>query len=290
MELSRQQTGLFIYMQPATTSSQAMQNLQQFQSGMQTPEQELQKAQQSLGTTAAQQQVTGLRSAINNTTNLLNQVAPSVQGRTQNSLVTSAQATRQIGNEQAPIQGELQKDTSAYNDANQNYAQLEAQAENQANAGIQSQNSQLGYLQNIYNDLYSQEQQQQAQQLAQQQEAERVREFNASLGASTAGNSSLNSELASILGGGTSSNKLTPQMSQRSGGGFNFQDVNGQPISAAKYAQLTNQPLGSVLKSMGQAGDKYSQQLYNELNLILSTGGTIDNRIKQEYSPIFWGT
>lgn len=278
-------------MQPATTSSQAMQNLQQFQSGMQTPEQELQKAQQSLGTTAAQQQVTGLRSAINNTTNLLNQVAPSVQGRTQNSLVTSAQATRQIGNEQAPIQGELQKDTSAYNDANQNYAQLEAQAENQANAGIQSQNSQLGYLQNIYNDLYGQEQQQQAQQLAQQQEAEKVREFNASLGASMAGNSSLNSELASILGGGTSSNpNPTPQMSQRSGGGFNFQDVNGQPISAARYAQLTNQPLGTVLKTMGQAGDKYSQQLYNELGNILSTGGTIDNRIKQEYSPIFWGT
>lgn len=190
-------------MQPstATTSGQALQNLQGFQGTMQTPDQELSTENNALGVSQAQSQVQGLQGAINNTTNLLNQVAPSVEGRTQNSLVTSGQATKQISNEEAPIQATLSKDSQDYNTANSNYTNLETQAQNKANADEQAQTNQLSYLQNIYNDLYTQEQNTAAQQEAQAEEAEKVREFNASLGASSDSSDLTSQILASILGG-----------------------------------------------------------------------------------------
>lgn len=152
-------------------SQAALQQLQSYQSGAQSPEQLITNAQNQLGVGAAQQQVSGLRGAINNTTNLLQQVAPSVMGRTGNSLVTSAQADKIIGNEQAPIQQNLSKDTQDYNDANATYTDLENQAEQRANADLTGQQNQESYLQGIYNDLYTQE-----QNASQQAEAER--EFN----------------------------------------------------------------------------------------------------------------
>ena len=195
-----------------TTSSQALQQMQQYQGSMQTPEQELQAAQQNLGTTAAQQQVSGLRGAIANTTNLLNNVAPSVMGRTGQSLVTSAQANAQIANEQAPISQKLGQQTSAYDQANADYQNLEQRAEALANANEQSQQSHLGYLQNIYSALYGQEQAsaQAATQQRQfeQQLAEQAREAN--LGASASSGAAAPS-LNSLLGGGGGSN-IDPQL------------------------------------------------------------------------------
>lgn len=160
-------------MQPATTSSQALQNLQQFSSAAQSPQQLISGANQSLGVDAAQQQVSGLQKAIGQTTNLLNQVAPSVMGRTANSLVTSGQANNQIAQQSAPIQTNLQNDTSAYNQANTDYANKEQQAQQLVNAEQTGQSNQQSYLQGIYNDLYTAEQNQ-------AQQAEAQREFNTS--------------------------------------------------------------------------------------------------------------
>jgi hypothetical protein len=278
-----------------TTSGQALNQMNAYQSGMKTPDQLLQQEQQSLGTTAAQQQVTGLRQAINNSTNLLNNVAPSVMGRTGNSLVTSAQANAQIANEQAPINQQLNQENNQYSNASQDYANLEQKAENQAAAGETAQQNQLGYLQNIYNALYGQEQAKAAQQQAAAQAAQQQRQFEqslaeqkreANLSASSAGTAA--PSLAGLLGGG-GSQAAAPSMSQRKNGGFNFTDANGNAISAAKYAQMTKTPLGTLLYKMGQAGDKYSQQLYNELQYVQKTGGNI-NSLKNAYSPIFWGT
>lgn len=83
------------------------------------------------------------------------------------------------------------------------------------------------------------------------------------------------------------------QMARKQNGGFAFADANGQPMSAARYAQTTGQPIGSVLYAMGQQGDKYAQQLYNQLRNDPKFGkgnAQYDAQIKAAYSPIFWGT
>lgn len=46
-----------------------------------------------------------------------------------------------------------------------------------------------------------------------------------------------------------------PQIQQRAGGGFNFQDAQGRGISAARYAQLANIPFRTLLSQMAKAGD-----------------------------------
>src|SRR3990167_4690045 len=93
-------------LQPKTADT-ALTDVQSYQTGMKQPGAILQEREQALGVPQAQQQVSGLRQAITNTTNLLNQIAPSVQGRTATSQVTAAQANRQIANEQAPVQENL---------------------------------------------------------------------------------------------------------------------------------------------------------------------------------------
>lgn len=171
---------------PATTSAQALQNLQGFTSNMQSPEAELQKEESGLGVQADQQQVTGLQGAIQNSTNLLNQVAPSVMGRTANSLVTSAQADHQISNEQAPINTQLNQENQDYNTANSNYTNALGQAQSLATADTQGEQNQQSYLQNIYNNLYSQEQNTAAQAEQQRMDNNTIADSTASRAATAA--------------------------------------------------------------------------------------------------------
>lgn len=138
-------------------SAEALQNLQNYQSTMQSPTALITNAQNALGVQGALGQVQGLRGAINQTTGLLKQVAPGVMGRTGNSLVTSAQANRQIQNESAPLQEKLGEQSKNYNQAYQDYSDLEKQAEARANAELEGQRNQLSYLQSIYGALYQQE-------------------------------------------------------------------------------------------------------------------------------------
>jgi hypothetical protein len=245
-------------MPTATTSQQAQQNLQQFQGGMQSASQIQSATEQALGLPAAQQQVSGLRQAITNTTNLLNQVAPSVYGRTQDSLVTQAQAGRQIQNEQAPIANELKGQTTAAGNAQTDYQNLHSQADKQEASQMSDQQNQLNNLQKVYEDLYTKEQQAMANQLEQQK-----------IDASNASNSS-QSALNSLLGGalgGNSSTSSTPTSSsnqqfvtQRSNDkGFNFTDPNsGKSINALQYAlgsSKYNGNLRGLLNDMASAGD-----------------------------------
>lgn len=93
--------------------------------------------------------------------------------------------------------------------------------------------------------------------------------------------------------GGGQAQGAAPQMARKQDGGYAFADANGQPMSAARYAQTTNQPIGSVLYAMGQQGDKYAQQLYNQLRNDPKFGkgnAQYDSQIKAAYAPIFWGT
>lgn len=153
-------------MQPST-SQDALSQLQQFQASAKSPTDIYNNEAQQLGVPQAQQNISGLRGAIQATTRTLNNVAPSVMGRTANSLVTSAQANRQIGNEQAPISQQLSTQNTALGNATQDYGNAEQRAEAAANLSLQGQGQQESYLQNIYNALYSREQD--AAKLAEQQ-------------------------------------------------------------------------------------------------------------------------
>lgn len=158
---------------PVTTSAGALSALQSAQGSQQSGQQILQGQEQSLGIPGEQQQVSGLRQAITNTTNLLNNVAPSVYGRTQGSLETTAQAGREIQNETAPIQSKLaglnSSDSQAESDLNTNLSRAGTQAQLQQT----DQQNQLGYLEDLYKSLYGKEQDAASS-------AESAREFNVS--------------------------------------------------------------------------------------------------------------
>lgn len=93
-------------------------------------------------------------------------------------------------------------------------------------------------------------------------------------------------------GGGAPAAAPQAQAVRRQDGGYNFAGQDGKPISAARYAQMTGQPIGQVLYTMGQSGDRYAQSLYNQLKNDKFFGkgnAAYDDRIKKQYSAIFWG-
>jgi hypothetical protein len=253
---------------------------------MATPEADLQKEESNLGVQADQTQVTGLQGAIQNTTNILNQVAPSVMGRTANSLVTSAQADKQISNEQAPIQTNLTNDNNAYTAANTNYTNALGQAETMATADQTAQTNEQSYLQNIYNNLYTKEQNTDASNAAAAAAAEQAREFNASLAAqqasaaatSKASTAAISPSLATTSGSQSAMTGLT----QKAPGSFEFTS-NGSPIKGYVWAQQNNvDPLTllSYLSSKGDSGAK------NTLAEIQKAGG-ITQQVMAENGGFF---
>lgn len=272
-----------------TTSAQALTNLQQFQTGAKSPTDFLNQAQNQYNVSGAQQNVTGLQSAIQNTTNLLNNVAPSVMGRTGNSLVTSAQAGRQIQNEQAPINTNLQQQNTDLGNAQSAFTTANTQADTAANLGLQGQTNQQSYLQNIYNALYKQEQDAAASQLEQQKLAEQAREFNLTpKGGSIPGFSFPSPGGGGNNGGGQPSVSLQGSMSLKTPGvgtsGYNFSYGNN-PISALTYATLNNVPVTQVLSTMAQSGDKTASQAMID---IANNGGKPNAAILSKYSSLFW--
>lgn len=273
---------------PATTSAQALQNLQSFQGQMKAPQDILSGQEQQLGVPQAQQQVSGLRQAITNTTNLLNQVAPSVYGRTGGSLVTTAQAGRQIQNEQAPISQELQKQatdlTNTEGDLNTNMSRAQALAQLQETG----QQTQLANLQDVYKALYGQEQDALARQLEQQKLAEQQREFNLTPRSSGGGGITINP--SGNQGPQAPPAVMAPKNGQNGQGGYAFQTSGGQPISAAKYAQMTGAPLADILRSMASSGDAGAAQAYNKLQQaqVVVRPDQLNNWAKQNLNAFFW--
>lgn len=142
----------------ATTSQQALQDLQKYQSSRKSAQDILSERETSLGTPTSQQRLVGLRGAISNTENLLKGVDPSVSGRTQGSLVTEAQKQRLISLEREPIAGQLSDQNRALGDETANYNTLSARALQDAQLSIADQESRQNSLQGIYSTLYQQEQ------------------------------------------------------------------------------------------------------------------------------------
>lgn len=229
-----------------TTSQQALTQLQGAQQAQQTPQQLTDAANTQFGVNGAQQQVTGLRSAIQNTTNLLNQVAPGVMGRTGNSLVTSAQANRIIQNEQAPISATLGKQTTDYTNAENDYKDLLGKAESSAQLNAAGQQQKMSYLQQLYSDLYGQEQDA-------AKSAEAQREFNVQASQKSSGG-----------GGGSSKSSSSSSNAPL--------DYNSQPVTAWTdyihqnfHGQNWGQIATQIEKSTGQkipGGSNLDQALH----------------------------
>lgn len=228
----------------ANNSQEALVEMQNAQAQAQNPNDILTGQRQQLGVNAANDSVKGLRGAIDSTTQLLKKVAPSVMGRTGSSLVTNAQATRQIANEQEPIASNLTDQTGKYNQAAEDAAKLEAQASQAAQGIYQGQQDKLSYLQNIYNNLFNREQYEE-----QKRQAEIERQASARGGSGGGGGGGF--DLSGLMGGGSK-----PNYQQRGDKGFNFQDGSGKAISAGTYARQTGTSWKSLLTQLANAGDK----------------------------------
>lgn len=137
--------------------------------------------------------VSGLRTTVANTTNALNNVDPSVTGRTQGSLVTEAQREAQVNNERAPISTELAGENTSLNQNQQDLTDALGQANTQATDQVNDYNTGRQALQDEYTTAYQREQDAAAATLAASQDAEKQREFNVSAANSAASNGSSSS-------------------------------------------------------------------------------------------------
>lgn len=123
---------------------------------------------------------------------------------------------------------------------------------------------------------------------------EQQRQFNENLALQkqqAAAQAASNAALASLYSG-SNQKQATPAATatKRQDGGFNFVDPSGKAISAATYAKLTGQDIGTVLHNMASQGDKYAQQAYNEIQQNQSYYAAHPDVLQREFSSLFWGS
>lgn len=266
-----------------TNSGDALAQLQQTQAASQNPNDILTAQRQQLGVNSAQDTVTGLRGAIDNTTKLLQQVAPSVMGRTGSSLVTQAQASKQIQNEQAPISQNLTNEGTQYNEADQDLSKLQDEASTAASGIYQGQQDKLSYAQNLYNSLYQKEQDARAETDKQAALSEQAREANQTASKASGGNITINPSSSTPVSG------TVGKVIQRNPSDFHFYDPSGAPITAAVYAKANNIPIGTILQQMGQAGDKVAQAAYNTIQKNPTLYTSNPGLLKTQFAQLFGG-
>lgn len=257
-----------------TNSTGALAQLEKTQSTAQDPNAILASQRQALGVNNAQDTVTGLRGAIDNTTKLLSQVAPSVMGRTGNSLVTNAQATRQIQNEQAPLSTNLNQEGTDYNNATSDLNNLQSEATQAASGIYQGQQDKESYLQNVYNTLYQKEQDAKAQQTAAQAAKVQQQQFEESLSASktAAASNPLNYLGSSSASTPSKVGTMGLKVANTPAAGFYFRDTNGNVINALQYSKANKANFKGVVQQMADKGDT-GAAAYLKLGVPTSTKG-----------------
>lgn len=169
--------------------------------------------------------VSGLRTTVANTTNALNNVDPSVTGRTQGSLVTEAQREKQVNNERAPIAQNLTDENSSLSQNQQDLTDALGQANTQATNQVNDYDAGRTALQDEYTTAYQREQDAAAATLAAQQNAEKTREFNVSQ--ANSGSSATNNPAAGY------------SVKQLSSGNLAYTGPNGV-TNLYQYAQALN--------------------------------------------------
>lgn len=234
-----------------------------------------------------------LRSLVGNLENSVEQVDPSVTGRTQGFNVTEAQRSALVNRERAPILSDLSKQQGALGQEQQNFS-LSSTLADQMARNIRS-DDETGYqrLLDSYNAATASEQQQEAK-----------RQFEANL---TLEREKLaTQQRAAAAGNGYDPLKYVRDiLADRSGSGlpklvkddkgFNFFDAEGNPITAAQYAPLANIGYRELLARMAAEGDKNAKlalgyvgddarfgaapsSLRGSLSALGAMGNYIDNR------------
>jgi hypothetical protein len=229
-------------------SQQALQQIQQQQSKALSPQQYLAQQESNLGVAGQKEAVTGLRGAIANTTKLLGQVAPSVSGRSANSLVNAAAQQRIIANEQAPISSTLETQGRDYTTAAADLNELQSRAAQLANAGYQAQQDKMSYMQNLYNTFYAREEAEKARQQAERDRQEQIRQFNEQLAAQQ------RAEAASRASSGAGGYNVGSQPQTKEKNYIGNNDLRGR---LSYMAQQGNQNAKIALQYVGNDGKYY---------------------------------
>lgn len=164
--------------------------LQQYDANPVTSASALNEALGTFGVPEIRKNVAGLRTTVANTTNALNNVDPSVTGRTQGSLVTEAQRQRQVANERAPISQELATEGGQLGDQEKTLQDALSQATTQANNKVSDYQSGRAALSDQYSTTYKREQDAADAARAAAQDAEQRRQFNVSAASKGASGSS----------------------------------------------------------------------------------------------------
>ena len=275
-------------MQP---SSSFLSQYQSFTNNRVKPEDYVKRYSADLGVEDAKARVRSARSAIKSTEDTIAATPDSVSGRTSGSLVTDSQRNRLVQNEIAPMQEVLRTQGGAFSEATGDLSTLNNDLNSKVDLAVRQDDSQANSLLTLYQAAQEQEKLAEQKRQYEADAAERIRQFNANLAESRRASSAFS---PSFGAGATTPAAPAAVMTPKSNGsGFAFADSSGQPISAAKYAQLTGQDIRSVLYSMGQKGDTYAAQAYNQLRNDPFFGkgdANYDNRVKETYSPLFWGT
>lgn len=225
----------------------------------------LNNAMSQYGVPEIRSRVSGLRTTLSNTENALNNVDPSVTGRTQGSLVTEAQRQAQVNNERAPIaqqysdqQGALSDESANLTDAENSANQLATSQQNDYATGRQA-------LQDEYTAAYTREQD--AAKLAEQ-----VREANLTASTASAANTGFNL-------GNDYATPATPAANPNAAptltGGKSLQDAYNaiKSLVGTNNKNLINTTIQAIAKSAGY-GNTYDQ---NKLQLLqqLGYGGNV---------------
>lgn len=261
------------------------------------PEDYIKKYSDELGVNAARDSVLGARTAIRATEDTIAAAPAGVAGRTSGSLVTEAQRNRLVQNEVAPLQDVLRGQSSSLQTAQADYSDLQGTAAQRAQMGFQGDETKAKTLMDLYNAAAQKEKEEEERRRWEAELREQQRQFDQQMAQmKRQAEQALRAASYSFSGGGGGGNKSSAPalMSKKSNGsGFNFTTSSGQAISAARYAQLTGQDIRSVLNSMGRQGDTYAAAVYNQLRLDPFFGKgdkAYDKRVKNLYSPLFWGT
>lgn len=261
------------------SSAQAYQTLQDFNSKRTSNADLLTQAENKYGVNDLSARANNLRTLVGNLQTSIDQVDPSVTGRTSGSLVTEAQRSALVNRERAPLVSDFNKTSGNYGNAQSDLATARSQARDWGTSLITEQDAKYKSLMDAYQIALNAE-----------QEAEKKRQFDASLAESTAARKAASGaggyDLG--LGGGLGGAPVGLSMTKRSGGGFNFTDASGKAISAARYAQLTGQDVMKVLQKMGQNGDKYAAEAYYQISKTKNPQARAT--AISHYSPLFWGT
>jgi len=270
-------------------SASALAELKSFQGSRKGAGDYYDQYQKDLGVGDVKTRADDMRGLIRNTETALKGVGQAVAGRTRGQLVTEAQRARLANIEREPLSGQLSEQQNNYGEEMTNYRDLLGQAQTRSGMAYQTDADRLGALESNYSKLFAGEQAAEAKRQWEVSQAEAKRQFEAQLAESRRSAANQAAAIRAATPTLTPTKTAPANMIQRKGGGFNITDANGQAISAAKYAQLTGQNIASVFQAMGQAGDKYAAQVFNQLRADPWVDKNMD-KYKKSYSALFWGT